>query len=138
MNAVLNILAKPPAAPTLSELIADRIAAKRAEDEAIDTRRAIDAQLADLLADPLKLEGAVSKKEGDYKVTVTYVISRKVNSDALQDAWGSLTPAQKEAFKWGADARAGELKKLPAAELAGLAKFIESKPGSPQVKIDLV
>lgn len=140
MNAVLSFFNTPPAAPvpTLADLIAQRIAAKRVEDDAIEARRAIDTQLADMLRDPAKPEGAVSRKEGDYKVTCTFGISRKVDTDALQKTWHDLTAAQHDTFKWSADVRVGELKKLPDAERVALAKFIESKPASPQIKIDLV
>jgi hypothetical protein len=47
---------------TLQELINIRIAAKRAEDAAVQARRDVDAQIAELLKDPAKPEGAVSQK----------------------------------------------------------------------------
>lgn len=85
---------------TISELVAARISAKQAEDAAIAERRNIDAQLAELLKDPNKPEGAVSQKLADLgvKLTVTYKISRNVDSKKLQAEWDKLSAGAQAAF----------------------------------------
>lgn len=137
MNAVLSFPATSPAI-TIAELIASRITAKRAEDAAIEVRRAIDAQLADLLRDPAKPEGAISHKEDGYRVSVTFGITRKADSEKLSANWSTMSPAHQAAFKWKAEVSVSELKKLSEADRLALADFIEAKPASPQVKIDVI
>ena len=58
---------------TISQLVAARISAKQAEDQAVAERRRIDAQLAELLKNPEKPEGAISQKLDDLglKLTIT-------------------------------------------------------------------
>jgi hypothetical protein len=123
---------------TLSELIAARIAAKRIEDEAIAERRLIDKQIADLLRDPNKPEGSISQRTEGCKVTVTYAVTRKVDTDALTKAWDTLSAATTNAFKWKADVSVSELRKLAPADAAAAAVFITSKEGSPSITIEAV
>lgn len=123
---------------TISELIAARIAAKRAEDAAVAERRRIDASIAELLKDANKPEGSVSQKSDGYKVTVTYKIDRKVDSDKLQAAWAKLSAAATQAFKWKADVSVSELRKLEGADAAAASVFITSKPASPQITIEAI
>jgi hypothetical protein len=113
---------------TIAELIAARIAAKRAEDAAVAERRRIDGAIAELLKDANKPEGSVSQKADGYKVTVTYKIDRKVDTDKLQAAWAKLSAAAAQAFKWKADVSVSELRKLEGADAAAAAVFITSKP----------
>lgn len=123
---------------TLQELIAARIAAKRDEDAAVAERRQIDAQLADLLKDPAKPEGAISKKDGGYKLTVTYKVSRSVDTDALTKAWAELPKDVQDAFKWKADVSVSALRKLEAESSSKAAVFITAKPASPSIEIEAV
>lgn len=123
---------------SLSELIAARIAAKRIEDEAIAERRLIDKQIAEMLKDPAKPEGSISQRTEGCKVTVTYKIDRKVDSDKLQAAWSQLSAGASEAFKWKADVSVSALRKLSPADAAAAAVFITSKEGSPSITIEAV
>jgi hypothetical protein len=123
---------------SLSELIAARIAAKRIEDEAIAERRLIDKQIADMLKDPAKPEGSISQRTEGCKVTVTYKVDRKVDTDALTKAWDTLSAATTNAFKWKADVSVSELRKLSPADAAAAAVFITSKEGSPSITIEAV
>jgi hypothetical protein len=125
-------------AVTLSELIAARIAAKRIEDEAIAERRAVDKAIADMLKDPAKPEGSISQRTEGCKVTVTYKIDRKVDTDALTKAWDTLSAATTNAFKWKADVSVSELRKLAPADAAAAAVFITSKEASPSITIEAV
>ena len=123
---------------SLSELIAARIAAKRIEDEAVVERRRIDKAIADMLKDPAKPEGSVSQRTEGCKVTVTYAVTRKVDSDRLQQEWDKLTPAVAGAFRWKADVSVSELRKLEGSEAAAAASFITASPAAPSIKIEAV
>lgn len=123
---------------TIDQLIAARLAAKRAEDAAVAARREIDEQITNLLRPADKLEGTVSEKAGEYKVSVTYKLSRTVSTEDLQKAWDKLTAEQQGAFSWKADVSVSALRKLDDKAQAAVAKFITSKPASPTIKIEAV
>lgn len=125
-------------AMTLTQLIAARIAAKRIEDQAVAERRDLDQQIAELLKDPAKPEGTISQKADGYKISVTYKVDRKVDSEKLQAAWSKLSAAASAAFKWKADVSVSELRKLEGADAAAAAVFITSQPASPSIKIEAV
>jgi hypothetical protein len=123
---------------TISELIAARLAAKRAEDAAVQARREIDEQISNLLRPADKLEGTVSQKAGEYKISVVYKLSRKVSTDDLQKAWDKLSAEQQAAFKWSADVSVSALRKLDDKSATAVSKFITSKPASPTITIEAV
>lgn len=125
-------------AMTLPQLVAARIAAKRIEDDAVAARRELDAQIAELLRDSNKPEGAISQKADGYKVTVTYSVTRKVDTEAITKDWDKLPADVQAAFKWKADVSVTELRKLEGRAQAAAAKYIEAKPGSPSIKIEAV
>ncbi len=123
----------------LSQLIAARIAAKRAEDAAVQARRDVDAQIADFLRDASKPEGSVSQKTDDgFKVTCTYKIDRKVETEALQKAWDKLTADQQAAFKWSASVSVTGLRKLDDKAQAAVGKLITANPATPSITIEAV
>jgi len=121
---------------SLPELIAARIVAKHAEDKAAAARREIDAQIAAALADPSKPEGSISQRAGDYKVTVTYGVTRKADTESLQRDWEHLPPHIRSGFRWKADVTTAEIKKLEGVDLAVAAKYITTSPSSPSIKIE--
>lgn len=123
---------------TLDDLVVDRIAAKRAEDAAVAARRVIDTAIAAALNDPAKLEGSVSRKLDLAKVTVTYGITRKANSAQLQAAWPKLSAAAQAAFKWSADVSVTGLKALLPEDRKIVSEFIESKPSTPSVSVEIL
>jgi hypothetical protein len=123
---------------SITELVAARIAAKRAEDDAVKTRRELDKQLADLLKDPSKPEGSVSRKEDGFKLTVTYKIDRKVDSDALSKEWDKLDEDVRKVFRWKADASVSELRKLEDLSAKIASRYITSKEASPSITIEAV
>ena len=123
---------------TIDQLIAARLAAKRAEDAAVATRREIDEQITNLLRPADKLEGTVSQKAGEYKISVTYKLSRSVDTDDLQKAWDKLSAEQQGAFKWKADVSVSALRKLDDKAQIAVSKFITSKPSSPTITIEAV
>lgn len=123
---------------TLTELIAARIAAKRAEDDAIAARREIDAELALLLSDKDVTEGTVSAKENGFKVSVVYKVDRKVDAAALSKGWDSLSADAQAAFDWKPSVKVSALRKLEGADAAAAAVFITAKPASPSITIEAV
>lgn len=125
-------------AANLDQLVAARIAAKAQEDAAVAARREIDQQIAALLADANKPEGTVSQKLADgKKVSVTYTVTRKVDTDSLQSDWGRLALDVQNLFRWKAEVSVTELRKLDNKAALVASKYFESKPGSPSVKIEL-
>lgn len=122
----------------LQDLINIRIAAKRAEDAAVAERRRIDATIADLLKDPNKPEGSISQKLDEYKVTVTYKIDRKADTDRLSADWAKLSAAAQAAFKWKVDVAVGELKKLTGKDATVAAAYVTSKEASPSITIEAI
>lgn len=125
---------------TISELVAARISAKQAEDEAIAERRRIDEQLAELLKNPDKPEGAISQKLDDIglKLTVTYKINRTVDAKKLQAEWDKLSAGAQAAFKWKPEVSVSELRKLDGIDATVAAAYITAKPGAPSVEIQAV
>jgi len=125
---------------TISELVAARISAKQAEDEAIAERRRIDEQLAELLKNPEKPEGAISQKLEDMglTLTVTYKINRSVDAKKLQAEWDKLSAGAQAAFKWKPEVSVSELRKLDGIDATVAAAYITSKPGAPSVEIKAV
>lgn len=124
---------------SLSTLVAARIAAKREEDAAVKARREVDAQIAEFLKDPAKLEGSVSQKLAEgYKVTVTYKLDRKVDTDALKAGWEKLPFDVQAAFKWKADLSISEYRKLDEKVQLNAAKFFTTKEASPSITIEAI
>jgi len=125
---------------TISELVAARISAKQAEDEAIAERRRIDEQLAELLKNPEKPEGAISQKLEDMglTLTVTYKINRSVDAKKLQAEWDKLSAGAQAAFKWKPEVSVSELRKLEGIDATVASAYITSKPGAPSVEIKAV
>ena len=125
---------------TISELVAARISAKQAEDDAIAERRRIDDQLAELLKNPEKPEGAISQKLEDMglKLTVTYKINRSVDAKKLQAEWDKLSAGAQSAFKWKPEVSVSELRKLEGIEATVASAYITAKPGAPSIEIQAV
>jgi len=124
---------------TIQDLVAARIAAKREEDAAVAKRRELDEQIS-LQLSTGKAEGTESMKLPDIgaKVTVTYKVTRKVDTEALQERWEYLSEEQRAAFKWSADISVTALRKFEGNDLVAVSKFFESKPASPTIKIEMI
>lgn len=120
----------------LSTLVAQWLEAKRVEINAIEARRTIDAEIVKLM--PKKDEGSVSKKVGLFKVGVTFGVSRKADTEALRLAWEQLSEVVKGAFRWKAEVSTTEFKALSEKDADAAAYFVESKPASPSVKIEVI
>jgi len=106
--------------------------AKAVESHAAEHRRAIEAQIVSRYAAPDGGEGVI--KDGD--LTITHKVTRKVDTEALQAAWSTLTPNTQKAFKWSADVDLKHLRALVDIDPdnAYLAQgFITAKPAKPSL-----
>ncbi len=117
-----------------TELVADLRQAKAAEAQAIEHRRVIEAQIVSRYAAPDGGEGTV--KDDDF--SITYKVTRAVDTDALQKAWGALSPNTQKAFRWKADVDLKHLRALVdidpdnAYQAQG---FITTKPSKPALTL---
>lgn len=89
----------------MSDLYAAWIAAKEAERQATETRRAIEDEILLLTALPSAFEGTKTVKADEYKIKVVGRFNRKVDSKKLQDiaAEHGLINYLPHLFRWSAD-----------------------------------
>lgn len=118
-------------APTipLAVLGASLRAAKQMEDAAAEQRLAIERQILLHYADQAKTEGSITDK--DNGITITYGVTRKVDTSALQQAWATLGENVQKAFAWEAKVVIKTLKAIQDLDpqaYGQLAKFIITTP----------
>jgi len=108
---------------------------KKLEDAAKNDRLNIEAAiLAHFPTD--KTEGSVT--DADAGVTVSYKVTRTVDTEAVQTAWDSLTVNAQKAFKWKADL---DLKAFRAVQdmdpqsFTQISAFVTTKPAKPSVSV---
>jgi hypothetical protein len=126
----------PPAA-TLESVAKEWLAAKALEAAAIEKRRAVEERLLPLVQ--AQEEGTVTEKLEGLKVSVTYKIDRKVDAEAVQNAWNTLPPIVQDAFSWKPELVLKQARALEAANPEAyktLAQFITAKPAKPSVKVE--
>ena len=123
-------------APTLDTLAAAWIQAKASEDRARQQRIDIEKSIASLM--PAKDEGTVTEKAGALDVSIAFKLSRKVDADALKDAWATLPATVQAAFTWKPDVSISQLRALEKAaplDYADALHFITTTPAKPAVTI---
>ncbi len=121
----------------LSVLAALRADAKTAEDQAIARRRNLDTEIAARLKD--REEGSVTQEDGEYKIQVTYKVTRKVDTAALQKDWEFINGNVQQAFNWKAELNTKHfraLQELGVADLATVSNYITTSPASPSVTVE--
>lgn len=109
--------------------------AKQAQDEAEAERLAIEDQIAE--AFERKSEGAITHKLGDYSVTLTQPIYRKIDETTWRQV-ASLCPELLRPVKTKIEADAAGVKYLQNNEpeiWKKIARAFESKPGKVGVKV---
>jgi hypothetical protein len=109
-------------------------AAKAAERNANEDRLMVEAAMLALM--PQKPEGTVTDAETG--VTCTYKVTRKANTDALQNDWMHLSQTVQSAFTWKADVSAKQIKAIQELDPAAFevaAKYITSTPAKPSISI---
>jgi hypothetical protein len=120
----------------LNELVAEWKIAKEAENDATFARRELEALIINLM--PHKEEGSVSESTEEGKVTVTYKVSRKVDTASLQASWAGLGRNTQNCFKWAADISTTAMRavqELDDVAYLQAAKFITSTPAKPALTI---
>jgi hypothetical protein len=109
--------------------------AKQAEDEAEAERLGIEDQIA--LAFERKSEGAVTHTVGEYKVTLTQPVYRKIDENTWRQV-ASLCPELLRPVKTKIEADAAGVKYLQHNEpeiWSKIARAFETKPGKLGVKV---
>lgn len=113
----------------LAILVKSLQVAKQMEDAAADQRLEIEKQILMHYADQAKTEGSITDK--DHGITLTYGVTRKVNTDALREAWTALGENVQKAFAWEAKVVTKTLRAvqdLDPRAYAQLSNFITTTP----------
>ena len=119
----------------LSSVLSAWMQAKEDERKAIEFRRCLDRQIQAML--PKKEEGSVSKDEGNYKVTVTYKVDRKLDVDSLRESWGALPSDVQSSIRWKAELSVSQFRELNEDGRKLLSGFVTTKPASPSVSVEI-
>lgn len=120
---------------TLAQVIPTWMQAKEDERKAIEHRRQLDELIKSLL--PTKEEGSVTATEGHYKVSVSYKLSRSVDTERLQSDWMSIPPQVQAAIKWKADLFTSVFRTLSDTDKAALSGYVTTKPATPTVSVEI-
>lgn len=124
----------------LAVLAASWAEAKAAEQAATARRIEIEQHIVGMLPSQ-STEGSVRQDVGDWRIGVTYKLTRTVDTDKLQAMWDDLGDKARAAFRWKAEVRIKEMRGLQEyvpAEYALIAEAIETKPAKPSVSVELV
>lgn len=119
---------------TLTELKTAWLACKQAETSANTQRLEIEAQMLALL--PKQDEGTVT--DDDSGISVTYKMTRSVDSNALSRDWQKLPPAVQASFKWTASLNTSAWRAAMAGDefaASCLPNYITRKPAKPAITI---
>ena len=121
----------------MSDLYAAWIAAKEAERQATETRRAIEDKILLLTEIPSAFEGAKTVKDDEYKIKVVGRFNRKVDSEKLQDiaAEHGLTNYLPHLFRWSADINKAAWEAAAAWITTPLSGAITTTPSRPSFTI---
>ena len=123
----------------IATLAAMRQDAKAQENYAVKHRRDIDTEIAARLKPQGKEEGTVSQDADGFKISVTYKVTRTVDTDALQQHWEQIGENARNASRWKADLNMKHLRalqELNAPDLATVQGFITTTPASPSVTVE--
>ena len=113
-------------------------AAKTAEGEAVEARRAIEDRLVALLAIPEGKEGTTTAPtEQGHAIKVVGRLNRKINTDRLQElaAEHGLSEHLSSLFRWSADINAAAWKAAAQTITAPLLGAITTTAGRPSFSI---
>lgn len=121
-----------------TELAAAWLAAKQAEAEATERRRAIEDQLAEFLDIAPTDEGTKTANAGDYQVKATTRLNRKVDAQMVQEIaaeHGIPQEAIGRLFRWKPEINAAAWKAAPEQVTAILSKAITTTASRPSFSI---
>ena len=121
----------------MSDLYAAWIAAKEAERQATETRRAIEDKILIQTALPFAFEGTKAVKADEYKIKVVGRFNRKVDSEKLQDiaAEHGLINHLHNLFRWSADINKAAWDAADAKITTPLLGAITTTPSRPSFTI---
>jgi len=121
----------------MSDLYAAWIAAKEAERQATETRRAIEDGILLQTALPSVFEGTKTVKTDEYKIKIVGRFNRKVDSEKLQDiaAEHGLTNYLPHLFRWSADINKAAWDAADAKITTPLLGSITTTPSRPSFTI---
>lgn len=119
------------------KLCADWIRAKQAEKDAVDARRYIEDQLRSLLNVAESFEGTANNEIDGYKIKVVGRMSRKVDSEKLQElaAENGLTEHLSSLFRWKAEIASKAWESADESITAPLMEAITTTPSRPTFTI---
>lgn len=122
---------------TYSELCYNWIQAKQAEKDAVDARRNIEDQLKSLLNVAETFEGMSNKDIDGYKIKVVGRMSRKVDSEKLQElaAENGLTEHLSSLFRWKAEIASKTWESADESITSPLMDAITTTPSRPTFTI---
>jgi len=123
----------------LDPLLEDWIELKRLEKLYQDSRRSIEDQLLDAIMVPADLDGTITPTESqDYKVKITGRMSRKVDSDRVQEiaAEHGIVDQLSVLFRWKPEINMAVWKATNPSVTDLLLDGITTKPGRPSFTIE--
>lgn len=123
----------------LDPLLEDWIELKRLEKLYQDSRRSIEDQLLDAIVVPDDLEGVVNPTVSqDYKVKITGRMTRKVDSDRIQEiaAEHGIADQLSVLFRWKPEINMAVWKATNPSVTTPLLDGITTKPGRPSFSIE--
>ena len=121
----------------LSNLYANWIAAKSAEQTALDWRREIEDTLAEMLKLPADLDGTEHVKNDGFAVKIVGRLNRKVDGDILQElaAQEGIEAVLPILFRWKPEINVAAWKNAAENITGKLAGAITTTPGRPSFSI---
>lgn len=122
-----------------SQLAAEWLEAKETERAAIERRRAIEDHLAMRFEVPADLDGTKNVKKGGYQFKVVGRLTRKVDSDMLQElaAEHGLSDHLSSLFRWKPEIDMKTWRAADPSITTPLAGAITVQPGRPSFAITL-
>lgn len=119
----------------LNQLIDELKSAKQAETAANLQRLEIEKEIVKRFP-CCTLEGIEGDK--DMGLTITYKVTRKVDTEALQTNWMSLPGNAQKAFRWKADVDTKQyraIQDLDPAAFSQIAAFVTTTPAKPSITL---
>lgn len=124
----------------LAELSAQWLAAKEAEREAIEVRRAIEDQMLEALRVSQALDGTENYESEGYKVKVVGRLNRKIDADKLQELAieNGVYEHLQNLFRWKPEINAKAWNAADPSITNPLLGAITTTPGRPSFTITIV
>ncbi len=123
----------------ISELCTKWRAAKKAETQATEERRAIEDQLLDTLALNSREEGTQSVKRDGYAIKIVYRFNRKVDADKLQELAASAGIGHEVLqglFRWKPEVSVAAWKAASPSITSVLSDAITTQAGRASINIE--